>query len=46
MFNRPAPIALVLALSLSVAGCNTINGQSMDAKAENGSFCEKTLPSA
>jgi predicted small secreted protein len=41
MFNRPAQIALVLALSLSVAGCNTINGQSMDAKAENGSFCER-----
>ena len=41
MLNRPAQIALVLALSLSVAGCYTINGQSMDAKAENGSFCEK-----
>jgi predicted small secreted protein len=41
MFDRPAQIALVLALSLSVAGCYTVNGQSMDAKAENGSFCEK-----
>jgi hypothetical protein len=42
MINRSARIGVALASSLLVAGCYTINGQSMDAKTDNGgSYCER-----